>query len=136
MGITTIVKRCLLLMSKASEYVKANRDAKRLWLAAALASRTCVECGESDIELLSFQWPLEAHQKVGGLKTPALMATRGTSWEKLDEAVNQCIVLCATCKERAIRERRGMAPSIRESRIEFAVQRAAEKARILAELDN
>ena len=90
---------------------------KRAWIAAYLAEHSCVDCGESDPEVLDFD-------HVRGKKTAAisLLARRGYSLAKLIAEVALCEVRCANCHRRITRfrerEARASANAVAEVGIE------------------
>ena len=73
---------------------------KRAWIDAYLAEHPCVDCGESDPEVLDFD-------HVRGQKTAAISAfvRGGYSLARLVAEAALCEVRCANCHRRATRRR-------------------------------
>ena len=73
---------------------------KRAWIAAYLAEHPCVDCGETDSEVLDFD-------HVRGKKTAAVSSfvRGGYSLAKLVAEVELCEVRCANCHRRITRRR-------------------------------
>ena len=86
---------------------------KRAWIAAYLDEHPCVDCGESDPEVLEFD-------HVRGVKTANVSAfiRGGYSLAKLQAEVALCEVRCANCHRRITRRRERESQIVAEEGLE------------------
>ncbi|MCI0550754.1 MAG: hypothetical protein L0287_07350 [Anaerolineae bacterium] len=95
------------LKYKAKRQIE-RREEDRVFIFTYLSQHPCVDCGESDPMVLSFD-------HVRGLKRMAIsqMVNQGYSIEALQEEIDKCEVRCMNCHMRKEKERRGtIYPSI------------------------
>jgi hypothetical protein len=86
---------------KASRQIE-KRDEARIFIVAYLATHPCVDCGENDLMVLTFD-------HVRGTKKMDIsqMVNQGYSLEAIAEEIDKCDVPCANCHMRVEKQRRG-----------------------------
>lgn len=88
------------------ETAKANREAYRhagqeyIW--NYLSTHPCVDCGEQDPMVLTFD-----HVRGEKRESISVMVTHGWSLQTIVEEIEKCEVRCANCHMRAEKKRRG-----------------------------
>lgn len=88
------------------ETARANRETYRqqaqdyVW--NYLSTHPCVDCGETDPMVLTFD-----HVRGKKRKSISVMVTRGWSLDTIIEEIGKCEVRCANCHMRAEKKRRG-----------------------------
>ena len=75
--------------------------ATRARMAAFLAERSCVDCGERDPAVLDFDHVGEKRELVSAL------VARAARWPRIEEEIAQCEVRCANCHRRVTAQRAG-----------------------------
>ena len=78
---------------KARKKLKIN--GKKRIVAEYLLSHPCVDCGETDIVVLDFD-----HVKGVKKANIATLMSNQSSFEKLEEEIEKCVVRCANCHRR------------------------------------
>ena len=78
------------------ERTRAQRARLAARMAAYLAARQCVDCGERDIRCLEF----DHRDRSTKTKAVALLVRDGVSWDVILEEIEKCDVRCANCHRR------------------------------------
>lgn len=73
------------------DYAARNRAALRDYL----RSRSCVDCGESDIDVLEFD-----HMRGVKWHDVSVMIARGLGWQSIMHEIAKCEIRCANCHRR------------------------------------
>lgn len=85
----------------------AASNRRRVWrnriqLMWYLAAHPCVDCGNSDLRVLDFD-----HVRGTKFKGVAIMANSSYSWNKIEEEIAKCDVVCRNCHAKRTAERHG-----------------------------
>ena len=88
-------------MRQAAASRAKRAAAARTRLAAYLADRSCVDCGERDACVLDFDHVGEKRELVSAL------VARGARWARIVEEIAECEVRCANCHRRVTAQRAG-----------------------------
>lgn len=89
--------------AKVREAQLRQRETKRNWICEYLSSNPCVDCGESDIEVLEFDHRGDDTKISDVVK----MMNNGTGLARMIEEVNKCDVRCCNCHRRKTNKRFG-----------------------------
>lgn len=79
---------------------KATRARNRAYTKAYLLDHPCVDCGESDVDVLDFD-----HVRGIKLREVARLAGDGASLKVIQAEIDKCEVRCANCHRRITRRR-------------------------------
>ena len=83
-------------LARMYEHTKAQRVRHAARMAAYLADRECVDCGERDIRCLEF----DHRDRSTKTKAVALLVRDGVSWAVILAEIEKCDVRCANCHSR------------------------------------
>ena len=79
-----------------------NREEARHYVFSYLSNRPCVDCGETDPYVLTFD-----HVRGSKKMNISQMFNQGYSLKALRQEIGKCEVRCANCRMRKEKERRG-----------------------------
>jgi hypothetical protein len=85
-----------------SERQVAKREEARTFVFTYLSKHPCVDCGESDPLVLTFD-----HVRATKKMAVSQMVNQGYSQEALQEEIDKCEIRCMNCHMRREKERRG-----------------------------
>ena len=86
---------------KISEQKASRRDAARNYMWNYLSTHSCIDCGESDPQLLEFD-----HVRGKKRGTVSQMVGQGFSLESIQDEISKCEVRCVSChRKKTYRER-------------------------------
>jgi len=106
--------------------MKIYEKSKRM-IEQYLRSHPCVDCGETDVDVLTFD-------HVRGDKLFNIGNSRLKSVAKLQAEIEKCDVRCANCHLRATKTRKQFHAAHREKRKPRAIEKTAPKATETAQL--
>ena len=87
---------------KVKAYKRARKEANNARLARYLVDHPCVDCGESDIDILQF----DHIELVGGDGDRVTNLLHGP-WDRIQEEIDKCQVRCVSCHYRRTRTQLG-----------------------------
>lgn len=89
------------IIAKNTVHTRKYEKRNRAWLIAYLRQNPCVDCGNSDIEVLQFD------HREPELKTKMVYQFLCSSLERMIEEVNKCDIRCANCHMKKSRRQLG-----------------------------
>ena len=90
--------------AKAAVSNPAKVARNKAYIFEYLTKNSCVDCGESDLEVLQFDHKVMVMSGSGGVRVSCLMSS---SLARLQEEVAKCDVRCANCHVRQTRKQLG-----------------------------
>lgn len=88
-------------LQKADRNRKRLRERNKAFVNEYLESHSCVDCGESDIEVLQFD-----HIDTRPKKRVSSLVSGGVSTNRIVEEIKKCKVRCANCHLRRTKRQR------------------------------
>ena len=88
-------------LAQVKERKEIVRQLSREYVYQYLLTHPCVQCGESDPVALEF------HHVGGKDQAVSVLVSGGYSIERIQQEINSCIVLCATCHRKLTAKERG-----------------------------
>lgn len=82
--------------TRYKNYQKEYQERNRQFLFDYLSTHPCVDCGETDVIVLEFEY-VHGEKKIA---VPSLMAVTGYSLDTVKTELAKCEVRCANCRKR------------------------------------